>query len=85
MLADGGKGVESRDKREKTYPVGSLPQQRSGEMGHAQARPEALSRCLRAASVSPHLQCTDHRLDQYSDYIHVLRLMEQRQTLACTY
>lgn len=25
MLAGGGKGVESRDKREKTYPVGSLP------------------------------------------------------------
>lgn len=54
-------------------------------MGHAQAWPEALSRCLRAASVSPHLQCTDHRLDQYLDYIHVLRLAEQRQTPVCTY
>lgn len=47
---------------ERIYTVGSLPEERNRD-SQAQAQPELLGRHLRAASVSPCLQCTEYRLD----------------------
>ena len=67
------RNTEQRQER-KGPTLWLSPQERSGDRGHAEAQPEALSRCLRAASGSPCLRAISG-LGQYLDYIHMLRLV----------